>query len=111
MAFLEFASALGEWLPDRQRWTQCNPKHWCIPPLCLVCLVQTQSNLLEKISSYNTSQFSQLVSTIIVKLWSVESGQSDNYFDEILHRVLTRPDIKCIFHFNGMSVSYICRSL
>ncbi|XP_075296696.1 E3 ubiquitin-protein ligase RNF213 isoform X2 [Opisthocomus hoazin] len=83
---------------------------WCFHTCAIEAVTaacQTQSNLLEKISSYNTSQFSQLVSTIIVKLWSVESGQSDNYFDEILHRVLTRPDIKCIFHFNGTNTKLL----
>lgn len=84
---------------------RCNPTHRCIPPLCLVCLVQTQSNLLEKISSYSLGRFSHLVSTIIVESWPIKRGQSEGDFDEILHHVLTWPDIKHIFSFNGMSVS------
>lgn len=75
-----------------------------------VCLVQTQSNLLEKVSAYNMVQFSQLVSAIIVKSWPMENGQLKDDFDEILHHVLTWPDIKHIFSFNGMMFSYIYRS-
>lgn len=75
-----------------------------------VCLVQTQSNLLEKVSAYNMVQFSQLVSAIIVKSWPMEDGQLKDDFDEILHHVLTWPDIKRIFSFNGMMFSYIYRS-
>lgn len=71
-------------------------------PRCLVFLVQTQSNLLEKISSYNLDRFSQLVSMIIVKSWPVRTGQSKDDFDEILHHVLTWPDIKRVFSFSGM---------
>ncbi|KFO76313.1 E3 ubiquitin-protein ligase RNF213, partial [Cuculus canorus] len=62
---------------------------------------QTQSNLLEQISSYNMDQFSQLVSTIIVKSWPVPSGQSEDDFDVILHHMLTWSDIKHVFSFNG----------
>lgn len=72
-----------------------------------MCLVQTQSNLLEKMSSYNMGQFSQLISAIIVKSWPIKSGQSEDDFDEILHHVLTWPDAKHIFSFNGMSVIFI----
>uniref|UniRef100_A0A8C3KDY2 Uncharacterized protein n=1 Tax=Calidris pygmaea TaxID=425635 RepID=A0A8C3KDY2_9CHAR len=68
-----------------------------------VCLVQTQSNLLEKIPSYNMSQLSQLVSMIIVKSWPMKNRQPEDDFDKILHHVLTWPDIKRIFSFNGMS--------
>lgn len=73
--------------------------------LCLTHLVQTQSNLLEQVSSYDMGQLSQLVSTIIVKSWPVKSGQSADDFDKILHHVLTWPGIKHVFSFNGMSVS------
>ncbi|KAM7035519.1 E3 ubiquitin-protein ligase RNF213 [Acridotheres tristis] len=62
---------------------------------------QTQNNLLEKISAYNMSQFSQLVSTVIVKSWPVRAGQSEEDFDKILHHLLTWPDVKHIFSFNG----------
>lgn len=69
--------------------------------------MQTQSNLLEKLSSYNMGRFSQLVSTIIVKSWPIKNGQPEDDFDEVLHHVLTWPDIKHIFSFNGMSVVFI----
>ncbi|KAM6119107.1 E3 ubiquitin-protein ligase RNF213 [Phoenicopterus ruber ruber] len=68
---------------------------------------QTQSNLLEKISPYNMDQFSQLVSAIIVKSWPTKSGQSVNDFDEILHHMLTWPDIKHIFSFNGTNTKLL----
>lgn len=69
--------------------------------------MQTQSNLLEKLSSYNMGRFSQLVSTIIVKSWPIKNGQPEDDFDEVLHHMLTWPDIKHIFSFNGMSVVFI----
>ncbi|XP_021270744.1 E3 ubiquitin-protein ligase RNF213 isoform X1 [Numida meleagris] len=62
---------------------------------------QTQSSLLDMISSYNMDQFSQLVSTIIVKSWPRRIEHSQDNFDEILHHLLTWPDIKHIFSFNG----------
>ncbi|XP_033923494.1 LOW QUALITY PROTEIN: E3 ubiquitin-protein ligase RNF213 [Melopsittacus undulatus] len=68
---------------------------------------QTQSNLLEKISSYNLDRFSQLVSTIIVKSWPVRTGQSKDDFDEILHHVLTWPDIKRVFSFSGTNTKLL----
>ncbi|XP_026716672.1 E3 ubiquitin-protein ligase RNF213 isoform X2 [Athene cunicularia] len=68
---------------------------------------QTQNNLLEKISSYSMGRFSQLVSTIIVKSWPVKSGQSEDDFDEILHHVLTWPDIKHAFSFNGTNTELL----
>ena len=51
-------------------------------------------------------RFSQLVSTIIVNSWPIKSGQSEDDFDGILHHILTWPDIKHIFSFNGMSVIF-----
>lgn len=86
------------------RLTQCNPKHWCILPFCHVCIVQTQSDLLDMISSYNMDQFGQLISTIIVKSWPRKSEQSKDDIDETLHHMLTWPGIKHIFRFSGMSV-------
>uniref|UniRef100_A0A8C5IPF6 RING-type E3 ubiquitin transferase n=1 Tax=Junco hyemalis TaxID=40217 RepID=A0A8C5IPF6_JUNHY len=68
-------------------------------PLCVPW--QMQSNLLEQISAYNMSQFSQLVSAVIVKSWPVRPGQSEGDFDTILHHLLTWPDIKHTFSFNG----------
>nr|XP_030143221.3 LOW QUALITY PROTEIN: E3 ubiquitin-protein ligase RNF213 [Taeniopygia guttata] len=77
---------------------------WCfqncateaVPAAC-----QMQSNLLEQISAYNMGQFSQLVSAVMVKSWPVGAGQSEADFDTILHHLLTWPDIKHIFSFNG----------
>ncbi|XP_042658256.1 E3 ubiquitin-protein ligase RNF213 isoform X2 [Tyto alba] len=68
---------------------------------------QTQSNLLDKISPYNMGQFSQLVSTIIVKSWPIKSRQSEDDFDQILHHVLTWPDITHIFSFNGTNTKLL----
>ncbi|XP_030361798.1 E3 ubiquitin-protein ligase RNF213 isoform X3 [Strigops habroptila] len=68
---------------------------------------QTQSNLLEKISSYNLDRFSQLVSTIIVKSWPARSKQIKDDFDEILHHVLTWPDIKRVFSFSGTNTKLL----
>lgn len=86
------------------RLTQCNPKHWCILPFCHVYIVQTRSNLLDRIPSYNMDQFGQLISTIIVKSWPRKSEQSKDDIDETLHHMLTWPDIKHVFNFSGMSV-------
>ncbi|KFQ98650.1 E3 ubiquitin-protein ligase RNF213, partial [Nipponia nippon] len=87
------------------RFTQLDSSiEWCFRNCAteaVTAACQTQSNLLEKISSYNMSQFSQLVSTIIVKSWPIKSGQSEDDFDEILRHVLTWPDTKHIFSFNG----------
>uniref|UniRef100_A0A8B9Z5U4 RING-type E3 ubiquitin transferase n=1 Tax=Buteo japonicus TaxID=224669 RepID=A0A8B9Z5U4_9AVES len=65
------------------------------------------SNLLEKLSSYNMGRFSQLVSTIIVKSWPIKNGQPEDDFDEVLHHVLTWPDIKHIFSFNGTNTKLL----
>ncbi|XP_048179403.1 E3 ubiquitin-protein ligase RNF213 isoform X1 [Corvus hawaiiensis] len=62
---------------------------------------QMQNNLLEMISAYNMGQFSQLVSAVIVKSWPIRGGQSEGDFDQVLHHLLTWPDIKHIFSFNG----------
>uniref|UniRef100_U3KDA3 RING-type E3 ubiquitin transferase n=1 Tax=Ficedula albicollis TaxID=59894 RepID=U3KDA3_FICAL len=79
--------------------TQWEPKVTQPCPLCVPW--QTQSNLLEKISAYNIGKFSQLVSAVMVKSWPVRAGQSEGDFDKILHHLLTWPDIKHIFTFNG----------
>ncbi|KAM9281709.1 E3 ubiquitin-protein ligase RNF213 isoform 3-T4 [Morus bassanus] len=83
-------------------WCFCNCATEAVTAAC-----QTQSNLLDKISSYNMGQFSQLVSTIIVKSWPIKSGQSDCDFDDILHHVLTWPDIKHVFSFNGTNTQLL----
>uniref|UniRef100_A0A8C4TU02 RING-type E3 ubiquitin transferase n=1 Tax=Falco tinnunculus TaxID=100819 RepID=A0A8C4TU02_FALTI len=70
-------------------------------------LQPTEINLLEKISSYNVGRFSQLVSTIIVKSWPIRTGQFEDDFDKILHHVLTWPDIKHIFSFNGTNTKLL----
>ncbi|KFP69206.1 E3 ubiquitin-protein ligase RNF213, partial [Acanthisitta chloris] len=77
---------------------------WCFQNCAteaVTAACQTQSNLLEKISAYNLGQFSQLVSTIIVTSWPIGTGQAEGDFDEILHHLLTWPDIKHIFSFSG----------
>uniref|UniRef100_A0A8C3EPZ3 RING-type E3 ubiquitin transferase n=1 Tax=Corvus moneduloides TaxID=1196302 RepID=A0A8C3EPZ3_CORMO len=68
-------------------------------PLCVPW--QMQNNLLEMISAYNMGQFSQLVSAVIVKSWPIRGGQSEGDFDQVLHHLLTWPDVKHIFSFNG----------
>ncbi|KAM6377190.1 E3 ubiquitin-protein ligase RNF213 [Pluvialis apricaria] len=83
-------------------WCFCNCATEAVTAAC-----QTQSNLLEKISSYNMGRFSQLVSSIIVKSWPIKGGQSEDDFDEILHHVLTWPDIKHIFSFNGTNTELL----
>ncbi|KAM6050451.1 E3 ubiquitin-protein ligase RNF213 isoform 2-T2 [Chlamydotis macqueenii] len=77
-------------------WCFCNCATEAVTAAC-----QTQSNLLEKIPFSNMGQFSHLVSTIIVKSWPVKSGQSEDNFDEVLHHMLTWPDMKLMFGFNG----------
>ncbi|KAF4797459.1 E3 ubiquitin-protein ligase RNF213 [Turdus rufiventris] len=62
---------------------------------------QMQNNLLEKISAYNMNKFSQLVSAVMVKSWPVRAGQCEGDFDKILHHLLTWPDVKHIFSYNG----------
>uniref|UniRef100_A0A8D2MIK3 RING-type E3 ubiquitin transferase n=1 Tax=Zonotrichia albicollis TaxID=44394 RepID=A0A8D2MIK3_ZONAL len=71
----------------------------CPCPLCVPW--QMHNNLLEQISAYNMGKFSQLVSAVMVKSWPVMAGQSEGYSDTILHHLLTWPDIKHIFSFNG----------
>ncbi|KFV07669.1 E3 ubiquitin-protein ligase RNF213, partial [Pterocles gutturalis] len=83
---------------------------WCFSNCAteaVTAACQTESNILEKISSYNLDRFSQLVSMIIVKSWPVESGQSEDDFDENLRHVLTWPDIKYIFSFNGINTQLL----
>lgn len=77
---------------------------WCFQNCAIEAVTaacQMQSNLLEMISAYNMGQFSQLVSAVIVKSWPIRSGQSEGDFDQVLHHLLTWPDIKHIFSFNG----------
>ncbi|OXB61070.1 hypothetical protein ASZ78_013633 [Callipepla squamata] len=62
---------------------------------------QTKNSLLDMIPSYNMDQFSRLVSAIIVNSWPRKTGHSQDDFDDILHHLLTWPDIKHIFSFNG----------
>ncbi|XP_059700093.1 E3 ubiquitin-protein ligase RNF213-like isoform X2 [Haemorhous mexicanus] len=75
-----------------------------VPAAC-----QMHSNLLEQISAYNMDQFSQLVSAVMVKSWPVTAGRSQGDFDTILHHLLTWPDIKHIFSFNGTNRSLLDR--
>ncbi|KFP92242.1 E3 ubiquitin-protein ligase RNF213, partial [Apaloderma vittatum] len=95
---------------QHSRFTQLDPSiDWCFRNCAteaVTAACQAESNLLEKISSYNLSQFSQLVSTIIVKSWP-QNEQSEDDFDEILHHVLAWPDIKHIFSFNGTNTKLL----
>lgn len=79
---------------------------------CSLCVPwQMQNNLLEKISAYNMNKFSQLVSAVMVKSWPVRAGQSEGDFDKILHHLLTWPDVKHIFSYNGRSVVGALRNI
>uniref|UniRef100_A0A663EII0 RING-type E3 ubiquitin transferase n=1 Tax=Aquila chrysaetos chrysaetos TaxID=223781 RepID=A0A663EII0_AQUCH len=82
---------------------------WFMIPATSAMMISkvTQSNLLEKLSSYNMGRFSQLVSTIIVKSWPIKNGQPEDDFDEVLRHVLTWPDIKHIFSFNGTNTKLL----
>ncbi|XP_064378919.1 E3 ubiquitin-protein ligase RNF213 isoform X2 [Dromaius novaehollandiae] len=81
-------------------------KNCAIEAVTAAC--QTRSNLLDLIPPYNMEKFGWLVSTIIMKSWpSKKSGQSEDDFDEILHHLLTWPDIKHIFSFNGMNTKLL----
>uniref|UniRef100_A0A8C3UM49 RING-type E3 ubiquitin transferase n=1 Tax=Catharus ustulatus TaxID=91951 RepID=A0A8C3UM49_CATUS len=81
--------------------TQTVGPHSVTQPCSLCVPWQMQNNLLEKISAYNMHQFSQLVSAVMVKSWPVRAGQSEGNFDKILHHLLTWPDVKHIFSYNG----------
>ncbi|XP_067164464.1 E3 ubiquitin-protein ligase RNF213 isoform X2 [Apteryx mantelli] len=84
---------------------------WCFKNCAIEAVTaacQTQSNLLDLISPYNMEKFGWLVSTIITKSWpSKKSGQSEDDFDEILHHLLTWPDIKHIFSFHGTNTKLL----
>ncbi|XP_058708338.1 E3 ubiquitin-protein ligase RNF213 isoform X2 [Poecile atricapillus] len=83
---------------------------WCFQNCAMEAVTaacQVPSNLLERISAYNMDQFSQLVSAVMVKSWPVGAGQSEEDFDKILHHLLTWPDIKHIFSFNGTNRSLL----
>uniref|UniRef100_A0A452IRW8 RING-type E3 ubiquitin transferase n=1 Tax=Gopherus agassizii TaxID=38772 RepID=A0A452IRW8_9SAUR len=73
----------------------------CASPIPL-CLKQSESNLLDLVSSYNLDKFGKLVSAIITKSWpSSKSGEPMDDFDEVLHHLLVWSDIKHLFNFNG----------
>uniref|UniRef100_A0A8V1AN22 RING-type E3 ubiquitin transferase n=1 Tax=Gallus gallus TaxID=9031 RepID=A0A8V1AN22_CHICK len=86
-------------LRDLDRSIGCCFETCAIEAVTAAC--QTQSSLLDMISSYNMDQFSRLISTIIVKSWPRKVERSQDDFDEILHHLLTWPDVKHIFTFNG----------
>lgn len=90
---------------QHQRITQMDSSiDWCFQNCAteaVTAACQMQSNLLEKIFAYNMGQFGQLVSAVIVKSWPIGGGQSERDFDKILHHLLTWPDIKHVFSFNG----------
>uniref|UniRef100_A0A8C0H5B1 RING-type E3 ubiquitin transferase n=1 Tax=Chelonoidis abingdonii TaxID=106734 RepID=A0A8C0H5B1_CHEAB len=63
---------------------------------------QSESNLLDLVSSYNLDKFGKLVSAVITKSWpSSKNGEPMDDFDEVLHHVLVWSDIKHLFNFNG----------
>ncbi|XP_062447391.1 E3 ubiquitin-protein ligase RNF213 isoform X2 [Rhea pennata] len=84
---------------------------WCFKNCAIEAVTaagQTRSNLLDLIPSHNMEKFGWLVSTIIMKSWpSKKSGQHEDDFDEILHHLLTWPDIKHIFSFNGTNTKLL----
>ncbi|XP_028940022.1 E3 ubiquitin-protein ligase RNF213, partial [Antrostomus carolinensis] len=96
---------------QHNKLTELDPSiDWCFRNCAteaVTAACQMQSNLLEKISPYNMGRFSQLVSTIIVKSWPMKSEQFEDDFDKILHHVLTWPDIKHIFSFNGTNAKFL----
>uniref|UniRef100_A0A7M4G2W3 RING-type E3 ubiquitin transferase n=1 Tax=Crocodylus porosus TaxID=8502 RepID=A0A7M4G2W3_CROPO len=62
----------------------------------------SQKNLLDMLSPYNLSKFGKLVSAVITKSWIPDkNGRPVDDFDEVLLHLLTWPDIKHLFHFNG----------
>ncbi|XP_064006836.1 E3 ubiquitin-protein ligase RNF213 [Pogoniulus pusillus] len=83
-------------------WCFCNCATEAVTAAC-----QSQSNLLEKISSYKLDKFSELVSSIIVNSWPAKSGQSEDDFEEVLHHVLTWPDIKRVFTIHGTNTQLL----
>ncbi|XP_068511209.1 E3 ubiquitin-protein ligase RNF213 [Anas acuta] len=83
---------------------------WCFKNCALEAVTaacQTQSNLLDRIPSYNMDQFGQLISTIIVKSWPRASEKSKDDIDETLHHMLTWPDIKHVFSFSGRNTKLL----
>uniref|UniRef100_A0A8C3XRT9 RING-type E3 ubiquitin transferase n=1 Tax=Chelydra serpentina TaxID=8475 RepID=A0A8C3XRT9_CHESE len=83
------------------RWTNPVYSHPCASPIPL-CLMQSQSNLLDLVSSYNLDKFGKLVSAVITKSWpSSKSGEPVEDLDEVLHHLLVWSDIKHLFNFNG----------
>ncbi|XP_025892633.1 E3 ubiquitin-protein ligase RNF213 [Nothoprocta perdicaria] len=69
---------------------------------------QTRTNLLDLIPPENMKRLGWLISTIITKSWPIKkSGQSEDDFDEVLHHLLTWPDIKHIFSFNGTNTNVL----
>ncbi|XP_068769747.1 E3 ubiquitin-protein ligase RNF213 isoform X2 [Struthio camelus] len=84
---------------------------WCFKNCAIEAVTaacQTRSNLLDLIPPHNMEKFGWLVSTIIMKSWpSKKSGQSEDDFDEILHHLLTWPDVKHIFSFNGTNAKLL----
>uniref|UniRef100_A0A452ISB0 RING-type E3 ubiquitin transferase n=1 Tax=Gopherus agassizii TaxID=38772 RepID=A0A452ISB0_9SAUR len=83
----------------------------CASPIPL-CLKQSESNLLDLVSSYNLDKFGKLVSAIITKSWpSSKSGEPMDDFDEVLHHLLVWSDIKHLFNFNGTVLCEILEQL
>ncbi|XP_067403324.1 E3 ubiquitin-protein ligase RNF213 isoform X3 [Emydura macquarii macquarii] len=69
---------------------------------------QSQSNLLDLVSSYNLDKFGKLVSAVITKSWpSSRSGEPVDDLDDVLHHLLVWPDIKHLFNFNGADGKFL----
>lgn len=61
------------------------------------------------ISSYDLNKLGKLVSAVITKSWpSNEAGEPLSDFEDVLNHLLTWPDIKHLFTFNGIySISLV----
>ncbi|XP_077184308.1 E3 ubiquitin-protein ligase RNF213 isoform X2 [Paroedura picta] len=63
---------------------------------------QTQKNLLDIISSYNLNKMGTLLSAVIIKSWpSDREGKPISDLEGALNHLLSWPDIKHLFNFNG----------
>uniref|UniRef100_A0A674JMV9 RING-type E3 ubiquitin transferase n=1 Tax=Terrapene triunguis TaxID=2587831 RepID=A0A674JMV9_9SAUR len=93
------------------KWTNPVYSHPCASPIPL-CLKQSESNLLDLVSSYNLDKFGKLVSAVITKSWpSSKSGEPMDDLDEVLHHLLVWSDIKHLFNFNGTVLYEILEQL
>ncbi|XP_060108019.1 E3 ubiquitin-protein ligase RNF213-like [Heteronotia binoei] len=69
---------------------------------------QTQKNLLDIVFSYNLSKMGTLVSAVIVKSWPRDrAGEPMSDLEGALNHLLTWPDIKHLFIFNGTGGDFL----